>query len=294
MSKNFKDYCLEDLLFSLKLHQSININYKSFRDTQYETSEFDERGEFEITMHNTLYSDDFEHLIKFMEASNNIIGFCPKCQKELSLKMMSIDIDNKLKNIYIQEIPDYCLDYENDNIPNPKYEMIDRLNLLIEKFTFFHKELECTHCGHPQRYYFKLTFENNFTDDDKLLIEKIGEYPSSRIHIVPDEVPLNYKNNFLEAVRIMHLSPKSSAAMSRRLLQEILHEKFNINKNNLSKEIEEFIKKPNIPSYLSQSVDAIRNIGNFAAHPLKSTSTGEIVEVETGEVEWIIEILKLL
>jgi hypothetical protein len=36
-----------------------------------------------------------------------------------------------------------------------------------------------------------------------------------------------------------------------------------------------------------ESIDAVRNIGNFAAHPQKSTATGEILEVEFGESEWL-------
>ena len=49
-----------------------------------------------------------------------------------------------------------------------------------------------------------------------------------------------------------------------------------------------------LPTYLSDSIDAIRHIGNFAAHPLKSKSTGEIVEVEVGEAEWNLDILESL
>lgn len=45
---------------------------------------------------------------------------------------------------------------------------------------------------------------------------------------------------------------------------------------------------------LAESVDAIRNIGNFAAHPMKSTSTGEIVEVGPGEAEWILDVIEAL
>ncbi|MCH7557665.1 MAG: DUF4145 domain-containing protein [Planctomycetes bacterium] len=56
-------------------------------------------------------------------------------------------------------------------------------------------------------------------------------------------------------------------------------------------EIEEFVKRSEIPSHLTKSVDAIRNIGNFAAHPLKDINTGEIVDVEPGEAEWLIEVL---
>ena len=54
---------------------------------------------------------------------------------------------------------------------------------------------------------------------------------------------------------------------------------------NLAQEIDAFIQLKDVPSYLSDAVDAIRNVGNFAAHPLKDTSTGEIVDVEPGEAE---------
>jgi hypothetical protein len=62
-----------------------------------------------------------------------------------------------------------------------------------------------------------------------------------------------------------------------------------INKGNLEKEIEEAIK--HLPSHLADDVDAIRQVGNFAAHPLKSTNTGEIVEVEPEEAEYLLDTL---
>jgi hypothetical protein len=74
-------------------------------------------------------------------------------------------------------------------------------------------------------------------------------------------------------------------------LQNILREEYKIVRHNLSDEINEFCLLPNIPSQLSQSIDVIRVIGNFAAHPSKDKNTGEIVEVEKGEAEWLIEII---
>jgi hypothetical protein len=44
--------------------------------------------------------------------------------------------------------------------------------------------------------------------------------------------------------------------------------------------------------YLAEAVDAVRVIGNFAAHPIKSKSTGEIVDVEAGEAEWLLDTLE--
>ena len=49
-----------------------------------------------------------------------------------------------------------------------------------------------------------------------------------------------------------------------------------------------------LPSYIAEDLHAVRTIGNFAAHPIKSTSTGEIVDVEPGEAEWNIEVLESL
>ncbi len=53
-------------------------------------------------------------------------------------------------------------------------------------------------------------------------------------------------------------------------------------------------RPPLLDSYLSEAVDAVRNVGNFAAHPLKDTNTGEIVEVEEGEAEWLLDVIDAL
>ena len=47
-----------------------------------------------------------------------------------------------------------------------------------------------------------------------------------------------------------------------------------------------------LPSSLADNVDAVRQVGNFAAHPIKSTSSGEIVEVEENEAEWLLDVLE--
>lgn len=105
----------------------------------------------------------------------------------------------------------------------------------------------------------------------------------------PTEVPEKIRQDFNEACIVENLSKKASAALGRRCLQNLLHEQ-GIEKKNLSLEIDEAIKI--LPSHLSESIDAIRKIGNFAAHPVKSTNTGEIAEVEEGETEWILDTLE--
>jgi len=115
-------------------------------------------------------------------------------------------------------------------------------------------------------------------------------YPKHVTRAVEVEVPSSYKNDYLEAVAVLSVSPKASAALSRRILQNILREDLETKRASLAQEIDEFIQRSDVPSYLSDAVDAVRNVGNFAAHPLKDTNTGEIVEVDPGEAEWLLDV----
>ena len=121
------------------------------------------------------------------------------------------------------------------------------------------------------------------------------------IHPVPPprnisatKIPADIRIDFNEAAAVFPASPKASAALSRRILQHVLRTKFNVKRQDLSKEIEEFLKRPGIPEELAKSIDAIRNIGNFAAHPMKDTNTGEIADVEDGEADWLLDLLEML
>jgi len=63
---------------------------------------------------------------------------------------------------------------------------------------------------------------------------------------------------------------------------------------DLYAEIQELLDRNTLPSHIADSLDAVRVIGNFAAHPTKSRSTGEIVPVEPGEAEWNLDVLEAL
>ena len=109
---------------------------------------------------------------------------------------------------------------------------------------------------------------------------------------LPSEVPPEFSEDYKEACLVLSDSPKASAALSRRCLQNLLREMAKTKNKDLSDQIEEVIDSKQLPSHLSEGIDAVRNIGNFAAHPIKSKSTGEIVDVEPGEAEWNLDILE--
>jgi Domain of unknown function (DUF4145) len=111
---------------------------------------------------------------------------------------------------------------------------------------------------------------------------------------VPQEVPIDFAQDYSEACNVLTDSPKASAALSRRCLQHILREKAGVKKGDLANEIQQVIDSKQLSSYLIDSLDAIRNIGNFAAHPMKSNSTGAIVDVEQGEADWNLDVIEAL
>jgi hypothetical protein len=108
---------------------------------------------------------------------------------------------------------------------------------------------------------------------------------------VPPEVPQKLTEDYNEACLVLADSPKASAALSRRVLQIILREHAQVKPQDLSKEIDEVLASKQLPSHLAAAIDAVRHIGNFAAHPIKSTNTGTIVEVEPGEAEWSLDVV---
>ena len=109
---------------------------------------------------------------------------------------------------------------------------------------------------------------------------------------VPQEVPSHIAQDYNEAAQVMAISPKASAALSRRCLQTILREAGLSRSRDLADQIQEML--PSLPTRIADNLDAVRVIGNFAAHPIKSQATGTIVEVELGEAEWNLDVLDAL
>ncbi|MCK4330613.1 DUF4145 domain-containing protein [candidate division WOR-3 bacterium] len=151
----------------------------------------------------------------------------------------------------------------------------------------------CPECGR-----FILSFIQEYGLNDRGNYTQSKEffcYPKAESRSpLPKEVPNKYANDYKEACLTLADSPKASSALSRRCLQYILRDEAKIKPGNLSDEIQQVLDEKKLPNYLLKSLDAIRNIGNFAAHPIKSKSSGEIIDVEPGEAEWNLDVLESL
>ncbi len=112
----------------------------------------------------------------------------------------------------------------------------------------------------------------------------------------PMQVPKEIAEDYLEACLILNDSPKASAAISRRCLQNILRDPnaANAQEKDLAEQIQHVLNSKTLPSYIADDLDAVRNIGNFAAHPMKSKLTGDILPVEPGEAEWNLNVVEAL
>jgi len=129
-------------------------------------------------------------------------------------------------------------------------------------------------------------------EEEEVLEEAIIFPLSSGRPPVPGEVPVNIANDYNEACLVFPFSAKASAALARRCLQSILTNTAKTKTRNLSGQIDEVMD--DLPSQIGYNLDAIREVGNFAAHEQKSTETGLILDVEPGEAEWTLGILESL
>lgn len=132
-----------------------------------------------------------------------------------------------------------------------------------------------------------------YSDQNVLSRRLIRPRGTNRGPISP-KVPPEYAGDYKEACLVLNDSPKASAALSRRCLQHLLREVEKTTAKDLAPQIAEVLQRGKLPDHIATMIDAVRNVGNFAAHPIKSQSTGEIVEVEPGEAELNLEVLESL
>ena len=107
-------------------------------------------------------------------------------------------------------------------------------------------------------------------------------------------IPEEFAQDYREAHLVLDLSAKASAALSRRCLQGILRAQGYLG-GNLSQQIDRLLAEADttkaIPSKLRTTVDAIRQFGNFSAHPITDQTTLQVIPVEPEEAEWCLEIV---
>lgn len=113
-------------------------------------------------------------------------------------------------------------------------------------------------------------------------------HPLSKARVLPEYIPSFLREDYEEAYSIVYLSPKASATLSRRCLQGMIRDFFDVSKSTLHEEINEIEKKvsPDQKSVLH----SLRKIGNVGAHLEKDVNL--IVDVSSEDAEKLLLVLE--
>ena len=115
--------------------------------------------------------------------------------------------------------------------------------------------------------------------------------PESSAKPQPDYIPSQIVEDYYEACRIRDLSPKASATLSRRCLQGMIRDFWNVKgKRNLYQEIEAIKEKVDTSTW--GAIDVVRSVGNIGAHMEKDVDL--IIPVEPREAQLLIGLIETL
>lgn len=121
--------------------------------------------------------------------------------------------------------------------------------------------------------------------------QKIPVRPKSFAKQFPDYIPEAIRNDYEEACLIVNLSPKASATLSRRCLQGMIRDFWNIkNKKNLYEEIVAIENK--VSPDVARVLKGTKDLGNIGAHMEKDINL--IVNIDSGESEKLIKLIEYL
>lgn len=130
----------------------------------------------------------------------------------------------------------------------------------------------------------------DFIDDSKPAMQSFTLMPISNAMHFPDYIPSQIRKDYEEACIIIDQSPKASATLSRRCLQGMIRDFWDIQKQRLIDEIN--LLKDKIDNDTWQAIDSIRKIGNIGAHMEKDVNM--IIDVDPSEAQVLISLIEML
>jgi hypothetical protein len=114
--------------------------------------------------------------------------------------------------------------------------------------------------------------------------------PQASVKVFPDYIPEPVLQDYQEACLIRDLSPKASATLSRRCLQGMIRDFWEIRKDKLSQEIDAL--KDRVDGDTWNAIDGLRQIGNIGAHMEKDINL--VLDVDPDEASLLIGLIETL
>jgi hypothetical protein len=115
------------------------------------------------------------------------------------------------------------------------------------------------------------------------------EWPDSSPPGLEDDIKAAYD----EARSILALSPRAAATLARRCLQDVIRKKLGIKEKNLFHEIAKAVEGEELTRPTKDSLDHVREIGNWGAHSIEDQSQ-TIIDVTADEAAYTLEVLELV
>lgn len=194
---------------------------------------------------------------------------CPYCNRPTTITEPNYDRRSWLININNPsnwwKIDNLCFEYEAITCPNPECKKLHLQVSLEERKSTLHD------------YSYKT-------------LQKRQLLPESEAKVLPDYIPKAIQQDYYEACRIRDLSPKASATLSRRCLQWMIRDFWNIKKITLKQEIDELQWK--VSEKIRKWIDSIRKVWNIWAH--MENDINYIIDVEPNEAKLLISLIELL
>lgn len=176
------------------------------------------------------------------------------------------------------------LTHDTLSVRNPSFESSSDTQRYIGE-SESHLELSFIRCPNCGEYTISAKWKGSAVDDVDVTIR-----PKSIAYKFPDYIPQAIRSDYEEACSIVNLSPKASATLSRRCLQGMIRDFFQVSKANLFEEINAI--KDKIPTEQWAVLDGLRRIGNIGAHMERDINL--IVDIEPGEAQKLIKLIELL
>ncbi|MFP2513988.1 DUF4145 domain-containing protein [Buttiauxella agrestis] len=123
-----------------------------------------------------------------------------------------------------------------------------------------------------------------------VVLEAWQNRPQGIAKCFPDYIPKAILDDYNEAALITNLSPKASATLSRRCLQGMIRDFWQVKEKNLHLEIQAIQDKVAADIWLA--IDAIRSIGNIGAHMEKDIDL--IIDVQPEEAQLLLQLIETL
>lgn len=122
------------------------------------------------------------------------------------------------------------------------------------------------------------------------LIQSWPLIPQSKAKSFPDCIPKVILDDYNEACLICNLSPKASATLSRRCLQGIIRDFWQVKPGRLVDEIDQI--KDRVDPDTWGAIESVRKVGNIGAHMEKDINL--ILDVEPKEAALLIGLIETL